>query len=56
MTTASGKYAIGCQLLISVKQAHIGVIPGQLEFAQLSVSDDMAGADGPLTAYGLVAD
>jgi phosphate transport system substrate-binding protein len=32
------------------------VIPGLKEFASFFVADEIAGPDGPLSAYGLVAD
>ena len=53
---ASGEYPISRPLFIYVKNAHLGVIPGLQEFAAFFVSDDMAGPNGPLAQYGLVAD
>ncbi|MEO1178970.1 MAG: phosphonate ABC transporter substrate-binding protein, partial [Pseudomonadota bacterium] len=35
---------------------HIGVIPGLKEYAEFFISDEIAGPDGPLAAYGLVSD
>lgn len=55
-TVASGKYPVSRPLFIYVKKAHIGVIPGLKEFVEFFVSDDMAGPNGPLAAYGLVPD
>ncbi|MDO5529115.1 MAG: substrate-binding domain-containing protein [Paracoccus sp. (in: a-proteobacteria)] len=55
-TIASGEYPVSRPLFFYVKKAHIGVIPGLKEFAEFFVSDGMAGPDGPLAAYGLVAD
>jgi phosphate transport system substrate-binding protein len=43
-------------LYFYVKKAHLGVIPGLQEYVDFFVSDDMAGPDGPLAAYGLVSD
>ncbi len=43
-------------LYFYIKKAHIGVIPGLKEFAEFFVSDEIAGPDGPLSEYGLVAD
>ena len=43
-------------LFFYVKKAHLGEIPGLEEFVQFFVSDEIAGPDGPLAAYGLVAD
>lgn len=53
---ASGEYPVSRPLYFYVKKAHIGVIPGLQEFAQFFVSDDLAGAKGPLAQYGLVSD
>ncbi|MGB7269421.1 MAG: substrate-binding domain-containing protein [Albidovulum sp.] len=53
---SSGEYPVSRPLYFYIKQAHIGVIPGLKEFAEFFVSDDMAGPDGPLAEYGLVAD
>jgi phosphate transport system substrate-binding protein len=43
-------------LYFYIKKAHLGVIPGLQEYAEFFVSDEIAGPDGPLSAYGLVAD
>ena len=53
---ASGEYPVSRPLYFYVKAAHIGVIPGLHLFAQFFVADELAGADGPLAAYGLVSD
>ena len=53
---ASGDYPISRPLYFYVKKAHLGVIPGLQEYIDFFVSDDMAGPDGPLSAYGLVPD
>ncbi|MCB1492873.1 MAG: substrate-binding domain-containing protein, partial [Rhodobiaceae bacterium] len=53
---ASGEYPVSRPLYFYVKMAHIGVIPGLQEYIDFFVSDDMAGPDGPLAAYGLVSD
>lgn len=53
---ASGEYPVSRPLFFYVKKAHIGVIPGLKEYVEFFVSDDMAGPDGPLAAYGLVSD
>ncbi|MBC7144349.1 MAG: substrate-binding domain-containing protein [Thioclava marina] len=55
-TIASGDYPVSRPLFFYVKKAHIGQIPGLKEYAEFFVSDDMAGADGPLAQYGLVSD
>ncbi|MDB6453304.1 PstS family phosphate ABC transporter substrate-binding protein [Falsirhodobacter sp. 20TX0035] len=55
-TIASGEYPVSRPLQFYVKKAHIGVVPGLKEFVTFFVSDDMAGPNGPLAAYGLVSD
>ena len=53
---ASGEYPVSRPLQFYIKKAHIGVIPGLKEYAEFFVSDDIAGPNGPLAAYGLVSD
>ena len=53
---AKGDYPVSRPLYFYVKKAHLGVIPGLQEYIDFFVSDDMAGPDGPLAAYGLVSD
>ncbi|WGV14669.1 PstS family phosphate ABC transporter substrate-binding protein [Fuscovulum ytuae] len=53
---AKGEYPVSRPLYFYVKKQHIGVIPGLKEYIEFFVSDDMAGPDGPLAAYGLVSD
>lgn len=55
-TVASGDYPVSRPLYFYVKKAHLGVIPGLQEYIDFFVSDDIAGPDGPLAAYGLVSD
>ncbi|MGR3590878.1 MAG: substrate-binding domain-containing protein [Limimaricola soesokkakensis] len=55
-TIASGEYPVSRPLYFYIKKAHLGVIPGLQEFAEFFVADEIAGPDGPLSAYGLVAD
>jgi phosphate transport system substrate-binding protein len=55
-TVASGEYPVSRPLFFYVKNAHLDVIPGLQEYIEFFVSDDMAGPDGPLAAYGLVPD
>ena len=55
-TIASGEYPVSRPLFFYIKAAHIGVIPGLKEFAEFFVSDEIAGAWGPLAQYGLVSD
>ena len=53
---AKGEYPVSRPLYFYVKKAHLGVIPGLQEYIDFFVSDDMAGPNGPLAAYGLVSD
>ena len=53
---ATGEYPVSRPLFFYVKKAHIGVIPGLKEFAEFFIADEIAGPDGPLSEYGLVAD
>lgn len=53
---AAGDYPVSRPLYFYIKQAHVGVIPGLQEFAEFFISDEIAGPDGPLSAYGLVSD
>ena len=55
-TIASGEYPVSRPLYFYVKNAHLDVIPGLQEYIEFFVSDEIAGPDGPLAAYGLVAD
>ncbi|MBC7676792.1 MAG: substrate-binding domain-containing protein [Rhodoferax sp.] len=55
-TIASAEYPVSRPLYFYVKKAHIGVIPGLKEYITFFMSDDIAGPDGPLAAYGLVSD
>ena len=53
---SSGEYPVSRPLYFYVKQAHIGMIPGLKEYTEFFVMDEVAGPDGPLAEYGLVAD
>ena len=55
-TISKGEYPVSRPLFFYVKKAHIGVIPGLKEYVEFFLSDDMAGPEGELTAYGLVPD
>ncbi len=55
-TIASGEYPVSRPLFFYVKEQHIGVIPGLQDYVAFFVSDEVAGPDGPLAAYGLVSD
>lgn len=53
---ATGTYPVSRPLYFYMKQAHLAVIPGLLEYAQFFMADEIAGPDGPLAMYGLVPD
>ncbi|WP_319823683.1 substrate-binding domain-containing protein [Thalassovita sp.] len=53
---ATGEYPVSRPLFFYIKKAHIGVIPGVKEYAEFFLLDEIAGPDGPLAEYGLVAD
>jgi phosphate transport system substrate-binding protein len=53
-TVVSGKYPVSRPLFFYVKKAHVGVVPGIMEYATYFVSDKIAGAEGPLAEAGLV--
>lgn len=55
-TISSGDYPVSRPLFFYVKNAHIGTIPGLKEYIEFFVSDEMAGEEGILAAYGLVPD
>ena len=55
-TIAAGDYPVSRPLYFYIKKAHIGVIPGLKEYAEFFAADEIAGPDGPLSNYGLVAD
>jgi phosphate transport system substrate-binding protein len=52
---ASGAYPISRSLLIYVKKAHVGIIPGIKEFLAVYTSEKAWGPDGYLAAKGLIA-
>ncbi|KGD99502.1 MULTISPECIES: substrate-binding domain-containing protein [Rhizobium/Agrobacterium group] len=55
-TIAKGEYPVSRPLYFYVKNAHLDVVPGLQDYIEFFVSDDMAGPNGPLAAYGLVSD
>ncbi|MCB1383210.1 MAG: substrate-binding domain-containing protein [Notoacmeibacter sp.] len=55
-TISKGEYPVSRPLFFYVKNAHLDVIPGLQEYIEFFVSDEIAGPDGPLAAYGLVSD
>ena len=55
-SVAKGEYPVSRPLFFYVKKQHIGAIQGLKEFTEFFVSDELAGPEGPLAAYGLVSD
>jgi len=53
---ASGEYPVSRPLQFYVKHAHLDQVEGLREYLNFFVSDEIAGPDGPLAAYGLVSD
>ena len=53
-TVANGKYPVSRPLFFYIKKAHVGVVPGIVEYAAFFVSNKMAGAKGALADAGLV--
>lgn len=51
---ADGEYGVSRSLFFYVKKAHIGVVPGMLEFVEEFVSDKAYGEEGYLTDKGLI--
>ena len=53
-TIASGEYPVSRPLFFYVKNQHVGVIPGLLEYALYFMSEEVGGAASPLEAAGLI--
>jgi phosphate transport system substrate-binding protein len=53
-TVESGQYPVSRPLYFYIKDAHIGVIPGLLEYAQYFLSTQVAGMGSPLERAGLI--
>jgi phosphate transport system substrate-binding protein len=53
-TIESGKYPISRPLFFYIKDAHVGVIPGVLEYARFFLSPGVSGMGSPLEKAGLV--
>lgn len=51
---ASGDYPVSRTMFFYVKKAHVGVIPGIMEYAAEFVSEDASGYNGYLTEKGLI--
>ena len=52
-TIGAGSYPLSRPLLLYVKQAHVGKIPGLAEYLEEFLSERAAGADGYLADKGL---
>lgn len=55
-TISTAEYPVSRPLYFYIKDAHIGTVPGLLEYAQFFVADEIAGENSPLAMYGLVPD
>ncbi|RED18168.1 substrate-binding domain-containing protein [Pontivivens insulae] len=51
---ADGSYPVSRSLYFYIKNAHVGVVPGVQEFADLFMSENMVGEDGILLDIGLI--
>ncbi len=51
---ASGDYPVSRTMFFYIEKAHIGVVPGVLEYAEEFVSEDASGEEGYLTEKGLI--
>jgi phosphate transport system substrate-binding protein len=54
-TVAKGEYPVSRPLFFYVKKANFGVVPGLKEYVEFFLDDQMIGAEGPLSSYGIVA-
>jgi len=52
---SSGKYPISRPLFFYIKNAHVGIIPGMLEYVEEFLSDAASGEDGYLGEKGLIS-
>ncbi|MGT0150328.1 PstS family phosphate ABC transporter substrate-binding protein [Vibrio metschnikovii] len=53
-TISSGEYPVSRPVFFYIKNAHVGVVPGLLEYAQFFVSEQIGGMGSPLEAAGLI--
>lgn len=51
---ASGDYPVSRSMYFYIKKAHIGVVPGIMDYAAEFVSEEASGDDGYLTEKGLI--
>lgn len=53
-TISTGEYPVSRPLFFYIKNAHVGVVPGLLEFAQFFVHEQIGGMGSPLEEAGLI--
>ncbi len=53
-TISTGEYPVSRPLFFYIKNAHVGVVPGLLEFAQFFVHEQIGGMGSPLEGAGLI--
>lgn len=53
-TIGSGEYPVSRPLFFYIKNQHVGVIPGLLEYAQYFLSEEVGGMGSPLESAGLI--
>jgi len=53
-TIADGSYPVARSMYFYVKRAHVGVIPGIVEYIDLFTSEMISGEEGLLTDLGLI--
>jgi len=51
---ASGEYPVSRSMYFYIKKAHVGVVPGVMEYAAEFVGEDASGGEGYLTERGLI--
>ena len=51
---SSGAYPVSRPLFFYIKNAHVGVIPGMMEYVEMFVGDAASGDDGYLSERGLI--
>ena len=53
-TIGSGEYPVSRPLFFYIKNQHVGVIPGLMEYAQFFLSEEIGGMGSPLEDAGLI--
>lgn len=53
-TIATGEYPVSRPLFFYIKNQHVGVIPGLMEYAQYFLSEEVGGMGSPLESAGLI--